>query len=334
MTDIAPIKLEVKADLTKTLLELSQIPGKACSKIYNLLLGGVEARRAYLTACQKAQENKDILAIENGSAVFDPVNKRVVPFELPSPPFSDPFAVFEHQKEKENLLENLKVALKITSKSNDEQVSDRDIDPDWFARWRREAKVIGKPDLQEIWGRILAEEAMEPGRLSYRTLDVLKNISSCDAAVFNRVAKFAIDGQLLVFKGDENGTPHFTFGDCQQLADAGLILSISTTIRWLGRSNPSSEERFSEGKGFVIYAKPKKSSAQPYGPFPGLRLSSAGKELLSIVDIMPPSHEELKEIFDIVVEFNKIHDYSQRISLFTSSGAQDNTHHLLFEKYI
>lgn len=309
---------------------------KALDRLANVVFGGIERKNAWKEAMAACQLEEDRNKIARGECFFD--GKKLIPtLPLPHMTSQNTLLAIEQDQQLRNLNSNLKRAIEILETETlsleevqENQKGKKEIDPDWFARWRREAKVISKPDIQRIWGRILAEEAKVPGRLSYRTLDVLKNLSSDDAATFNRVAKFALDGQMLVFKADENGTPRFTFGDCQQLNDAGLILGISTTILWQGHSDPSSGERFAKGKGFVIYADPKESSSEAYGPFPGLRLSSAGRELLSIADIPPPSWEELKEIFDIVVEFNKINNFSKKISLFRP----DRSHKCLFEETI
>ncbi len=80
----------------------------------------------------------------------------------------------EAEQELENVAGNVNVALQVLKDVPDEQVADDDVSADFFARWRREAKVIGDSDLQEVWGRLLAEEIKKPESVSYRTIDVIK----------------------------------------------------------------------------------------------------------------------------------------------------------------
>ncbi|QHB72083.1 DUF2806 domain-containing protein [Stenotrophomonas sp. 364] len=66
-------------------------------------------------------------------------------------------------------------------------------DEDWLFRWRELAGQVSKEQVQELWGRVLAGEAVSPGTYSLRTLEFLRSISAADAALIEKVAPFMLD---------------------------------------------------------------------------------------------------------------------------------------------
>ena len=70
---------------------------------------------------------------------------------------------------------------------------DREVDDDWFYRWRDSASTVSKRELQDLWGRVLAGEVQSPGTFSLRTLEFLKNLSQEEAQLIARLAPLVID---------------------------------------------------------------------------------------------------------------------------------------------
>ena len=64
-------------------------------------------------------------------------------------------------------------------------VNEDPVDPDWIAEFFDGCKDVGSEQLQEIWGRLLAEEVTEPGSISRRTMHHVRLLSSTDAAIFH-----------------------------------------------------------------------------------------------------------------------------------------------------
>lgn len=85
---------------------------------------------------------------------------------------------------------------------SNEKISDKNIDHDWFARWHREAKVVGKEKLQKLWGQILAKEIEKPNSFSYRTLNVIKNLSSKEARLFEKALRYQHEDSILINEED------------------------------------------------------------------------------------------------------------------------------------
>ncbi len=107
----------------------------------------------------------------------------------------------------------------------DEVVSDKPVDNDWRTRFFNKAQDVSEEEMQEIWAKILAGEISQPGKVSFRTLEVVSNISKQEAEKFQIACTLASDyGQIWKLSGknslDDFG---FKYGDMMLLRDAGLI---------------------------------------------------------------------------------------------------------------
>ena len=146
-------------------LDLSN--SKGGQKLLDLVLARFFRKKNYLDALMEAKGRRDGKAIEDGRMDFD--GKHLIPaLEMPNiSPVVVPYAA-GIQEEALNLYANLTITADILKDTPDSQVSDEPVNPDWFARWRREACLIGEPEMQVLWGRILAEEVKKPHAISLR----------------------------------------------------------------------------------------------------------------------------------------------------------------------
>ncbi|MCY4560665.1 MAG: DUF2806 domain-containing protein [Chloroflexi bacterium] len=98
---------------------------------------------------------------------------------------------------------------------------DRDVDDDWFFRWRQLTGGVSSEELQTLWGRVLAGEVKSPGSFSLRTLDFLKNLSRDEAETIETVAKFVLDGSFIAWEAITE--PAASFSQFLLLGDMGVI---------------------------------------------------------------------------------------------------------------
>jgi hypothetical protein len=102
---------------------------------------------------------------------------------------------------------------------------EKDIDDDWFHRWRSAAGETSKENLQQLWGQLLAGEFKAPGTFSLRTMEFLRNITSEEAVVVKRILNLAIDGEF-IWKPDFSGDLSkfgITFDDSLAAQEMGVI---------------------------------------------------------------------------------------------------------------
>lgn len=74
-----------------------------------------------------------------------------------------------------------------------ERETEDEVNEDWVYRWRDAAGEVSSEDMQVLWGKVLAGEIRHPGAFSLRTLDFLRNLSSDEAKLIERLAQFVID---------------------------------------------------------------------------------------------------------------------------------------------
>ena len=102
-------------------------------------------------------------------------------------------------REQINLENVIAIAADVLEYEPDENVSDDTVDEDWLTRVFGKARQVSNEDMQELWGRVLAGEVIQPGSFSLRTLDVLANLSQVEAQIFSKVPRFALDSRGVLF---------------------------------------------------------------------------------------------------------------------------------------
>jgi len=123
------------------------------------------------------------------------------------------------------------------------------VDPDWIARFFSHAQDISNSDLQRLWGHLLAREVERPGRVPLRTLDLLRNITKTEAALFQRFAACVSTNCLYLPVAAGGISPQ----DLLVLADAELIDANRVSIRWIKDDEPgeipAAEKRMNQADG-------------------------------------------------------------------------------------
>lgn len=273
--------------ITGDVTPLARSASKILDRIGDAVFCGRERKEAWKKALQEAQTEQDRQKILSGKFQF--IDEKLVPcLDIVDSSPVNAFLAIGQEQEVRNLAGNIRKALEAAQNVSDEEVVDGCIDPDWFARWRREAKVIGNEEMQRLWGRILVEEAKKPESVSYRTLDVLKNLTKHEAELFIKIGRWAIEG-LLPY-GDDPFSK-FSYNDYILLSDAGLITdrSISSTC---GLKVVNHHCARGHKKDFWIDAI-SLDDLNDFHFIQGFILSEAGNQLLDIADITPLSDEEI-----------------------------------------
>lgn len=106
------------------------------------------------------------------------------------------------------------------------EVDNTPVDEDWMQRFFDSVQDVSNEHMQAIWARILAGEINHPGKVSMRTLDVIRNINKEEAETFQRVMPFILFGanNYFVIK-NEDILAHYglTYSDILLLDECGFI---------------------------------------------------------------------------------------------------------------
>jgi hypothetical protein len=108
--------------------------------------------------------------------------------------------------------------------NNYSEGSDKDIDPDWFVRWRDSVEKVGSEELQRLWAKALAGELTSPGTYSLRTLDFIKNISKSEAHEISKLAPYSINGTVFKVKIIEDAGLNFNY--LLEMEELGILSGV------------------------------------------------------------------------------------------------------------
>ena len=127
-----------------------------------------------------------------------------------------------------------------------EDAKPEDVEPDWYRHFFNRQCSVSDLQMQEIWARILAGEASQPGSFSKRTLSILSDFDKSEAEVFAKLCGFCwkidIDSELvpLIVEGvNENpiySRHDITFSALTHFQTIGL-LQFGYLSPWRYRSN-------------------------------------------------------------------------------------------------
>ncbi|TAA47096.1 TIGR03899 family protein [Corallincola spongiicola] len=90
--------------------------------------------------------------------------------------------LLQQQKQK-NIEQVVAIALQHSSDSDAGTV----LDPDWLQHFVELAEATLNPQMQQLWGKILAEEGRSPGSFSLKALDTLRSMTIKEAHYFQRL---------------------------------------------------------------------------------------------------------------------------------------------------
>lgn len=157
---------------------------------------------------------------------------------------------------------------------NEEYITDEKVDQDWVFNFFDNAGNVSDENIQEIWSKILIGEIKNPNTYTLRTLNILKNITSFEANLYEKLIPFIFyekenpfiynDTKLLEKYGLE-------FNELIKLEDCGLIsLNIGVSI------NFKEIENYIHNNNYVIVINGEKN----LGIY---RITESGKQILNLI---------------------------------------------------
>ncbi len=163
----------------------------------------------------------------------------------------------------------------------EQEVADHEPDHDWTARFFDCVQDVSSEHMQKLWAKILSGEVESPGRTSLRTLETLRNMTKSDAELFEAVAGYVFEGEIVFHHKDYNQRHYvLNYNNLLHLEDCGLINVtpfLATDIDWEDRS----EYVFSYHTGALVVVREDRSEEKL--SIPAVLLTTAGKELLKTV---------------------------------------------------
>jgi hypothetical protein len=281
--------------------------------------GRAKAEVEYLQRMAISQAEKDANDLVEGRASFDPKSGTVIP-ALPSIPFLaaptgdamppvhlssneerstesrlgsafgplnpafQRFALREMRQAVniENIIEKAQAE---ASEVPDDAVLDKDVHPDWLARWHENAKDVSDEEVQQLWARALAGEVQSPGKYSLRTLDFLRSVSKHEAELIQRLGPLSFVGAF-IFRHDESFKRlNLHFGFFTELQNLGIVAGVEAIgVSWNIPAAPKGSASIAftcNGLGVVV------SDASEDIAVPVYTISALGSQLLTLGRFSP-----------------------------------------------
>ena len=314
--DTCPVKVNIDLDLTESLNALAQKTPDGFAKLTHLIAGERDVDIWSHQAKTVAQTQVDCKKILTGEAEYR--DKELIILQN-SDYVTHKILANEIQQKLDNYAGNLLKAAEQLKLISNEKISCEDVKPDWFARWRETAKVTSDEEMQRLWGKILAEEIKSPNLISYRTLDILKNLTSKEAEIFKKIIPTIVSGEFFIFNDSTNMHNVISFTEIMILEECGLTTT-HTPVERMVHQNDRKEYAFKlQSVSIIINTKSKR-------PLPAIPLTSAGMELYRIA-----AHEQFTEnhfnfIKDQIAQHDIKHDTSRiMITKIENNGPDINS---------
>lgn len=217
-----------------------------------LALGRVEVDKAYRIATAKAeQEIAQITSSETMLLGHSEITSGESRSELP---IKD---IVLNNDMKRLIREEINVAKAINYANgrlieDESELPKEEISQDWLNTWRDNVSKVSDEEVQSLWGNVLAQEFLEPGRYSLRLLAFLKTMAKSDALLIEKVAPFISKIGLIHKRGDieatsEKGNNLLTTFDILEselyyLEEIGIISGISVLGNFCELANVNEEK--------------------------------------------------------------------------------------------
>lgn len=219
-----------------------------------LAIGRVEVDKAFRIATAKAEQ--EIVEITDNKTKL--IGYSVISSEENETEISVKNIVLNNDMKK-LIREEINVAKAINYANerlieDDSDVPKEDISQDWLNTWRDNASKVSDEEVQSLWGNVLAQEFLEPGRYSLRLLEFLRTMSKSDALLIEKISPFISRQRLIygrtkqngILKNDNDFMSNFNFleSEIDFLEEIGVISGIST----LGKIATSNNAEEAQGR--------------------------------------------------------------------------------------
>ncbi len=200
-----------------------------------------------------------------------------------------------------------------------QQPAEEPVDATWASRFFEQAKLIQDAEMQEAWGRLLAEEVMKPGSVSPRSVQVLQGMDRRIASVWNKVVALSLrtsDAPEGPGRINLGLLPKFWIGksakvrqyDLIELQSAGLIGIMASAYTLSGLLG--GPDVFSLPPYIVVSDPVDRDNSSPMEIFP---FTPAGQDLANLVT-EPTSLVHVKETADLLAR------HKTQVTVYNTGG--------------
>jgi len=190
----------------------------------------------------------------------------------------------EEAKKQANIEDITKKALPHLEKDS----SPQDVEDDWIANFFDKSRIIADKDMQELWARVLADEANSPGAFSKKSVNLLADLDKSDAELFRSLCGFCwLIGNIVPLVYDLSNEIYkcngVTFGTLSHLENLGFI-QYTDIVGFMRSGLPKQGTVLYYGRPMVLTFPKDTDNVLELGK---VLLTRAGQQLVSVCGAKP-----------------------------------------------
>lgn len=287
---------------------------KGTDKLINLLFSKKILQQKRLETLSTTQDQKDAELIQNGLAEFREGKFLLIEDQIGNP--TSPLGLIlaqNNQDQAENLGKCINKAYEHLSGKTDENISDEQISETFFNKWMNYGKEVSEEELQDLWGRILAEETAIPNTVNYLVLNTLSMMSKNHLE--NLMKLMSYNAGRLIYVNDFEANKNEWFKDISQfdleeLIDLKILEGIELEGKYTNTLNNFELSTAEESKTFAIIRKSQNHKyillIETDTPIKldCIRLTTIGTKLVEIYEKNSNQLNETENFAKTISEFN------------------------------
>ncbi|HBT96399.1 MAG TPA: hypothetical protein DEB25_01470 [Desulfobulbaceae bacterium] len=196
-------------------------------------------------------------------------------------------------EEETNKQKNMEDIVKLAEPKVSETADPGKMDNDWIVNFFEKSRIISDADMQQLWAKILAGEANNPGSFSRRTINLLNDIDKEDASLFTKLLGCAwcvheFTPLIFDFRDEIYTNQGIDFSQLNHLDTIGLI-SFSPMSGYV-MQNVQGELNAEYFNDQLLLAVPEKFEKRPNGKnikTGSVLLTNEGRQLAELCDRQP-----------------------------------------------
>ena len=217
------LRAEVKADASNAVDELGNAINSVNSGGCKVGLGVEKLIRACIP--EKLWQRMNRRQIESAVSSLISKNPQI---DLSSHDYLASYLQLDSFAKYERLIQTLNLSKEKLNNLHDSEISQNELDKDWFNRWKQEAELIENNKMREMWAKTIVEKVKNPSSTSIRTLNTLRLLSAEEMNLFSKLLTNTLAGNIF-FSQKESGEVVFpnlhgkTSADYHTLTGCGLV---------------------------------------------------------------------------------------------------------------
>lgn len=289
---------------------------KGIGKLTDLLFSKKLREEKRLDDLSAAQTKKDIALIENGLAEYRDGKFLLIEDQIGNPTSTLGLILAQNkQNQSENLGKCLSKAYEHLAEKNDEEISDEQISETFFNKWINYGKEVSEEELQDLWGRILAEETASPNSVNYLVLNTLSMMSKTHLENLIKLISYTA-GRLIYLNDPQEAKSswfkNITQFDLEELIDLKILEGIEFEGRYTNTLKNFELSSQNESKKFTVLRKSPNHKyillieTEDQIKLNCIRLTTIGKKLVEIYESNSNLINETEKLAKMIRHFKAL----------------------------